>query len=75
MATLENAYSVSNREFEEYAADGVSVVRQMLPAATIESLRRGWRTLKTQIADGGQKRNARFVPGDPARAPGFSLQG
>ena len=63
MATLESAHSVSDRVFEEYAADGVSVVREMLPPAVIEDLHRGWQTLKQQIADGAQQRNARFVPG------------
>jgi len=63
MATLESTRSVPDSVFEEYAADGVSVVRQMLPPAVIEDLHRGWRTLKQQIADGAQQRNARFVPG------------
>ena len=45
MATLGSARSVSDSVFEEYAADGVSVVRQMLPPVVIEDLHRGWRTL------------------------------
>ena len=63
MATLESTDSISDAAFEQYAADGVSVVRQIFPPALIENLDRGWQTLKRQIADGVQERNARFVPG------------
>jgi hypothetical protein len=60
---LEGTDLVSDRVFDQYATDGVSVLRQFFEPAFVESLDRGWQTLKRQIAEGTQARNARFVPG------------
>jgi len=60
---LQGTDLVSDRVLDQYATDGVSVIRGFFEPAFVESLDCGWQTLKRQIAEGTQARNARFVPG------------
>jgi ectoine hydroxylase-related dioxygenase (phytanoyl-CoA dioxygenase family) len=49
--------------WEEYKADGVTLVRQIFPQRVQDDLKLGWQTLKQQFVEGSIERNARFVSG------------
>jgi ectoine hydroxylase-related dioxygenase (phytanoyl-CoA dioxygenase family) len=48
---------------QQYASDGVFVMRQIFPASLIDQLKAGWQAVKRRIAAGEIARNARFVSG------------
>jgi hypothetical protein len=58
-----NETSAAGFDREAYEADGVVVMRRVFTPADVETLREGWRNLKSSMEQHGLQRQARFVFG------------